>query len=51
MILHSTVDLKECSAQEYLRVTIYPTLNTGLSLLDRIRPNDPIDWLAVYLYK
>ena len=50
-VARSDVDLKTCSAQEYLRVAVFPALNSALTLLDRIRPNEPVDWLAVELLR
>lgn len=38
-----------CSAEQYLAHIIFPTLNESLTVLDRIRPEDPVEFLAVYL--
>jgi hypothetical protein len=43
--------LQTCSPQEYLARTIYPTLAPALLLLDDIRPVDPVEYLALQLYK
>ena len=43
------MDLKTCSARDYLVAAVYPALNAALQELDRVRPNEPVDWLAVEL--
>lgn len=44
-------DLQTCSVQDYLQRTIFPTLYPALDMLERLRPADPVDFLAVYLYQ
>ncbi len=44
-------NLQNCSAQEYLARTIYPTLAPALQLLDDLRPVDPVEYLALVLCK
>ena len=43
--------LSTCSVQDYLKATIYPFLDQALQLLDIVRPDDPVEFLAVHLYK
>lgn len=44
-------DLKNCLPQDYLKRVIFPYLAPGLALLDKVRPDDPVGWLALYLVK
>lgn len=44
-------ELKTCSAQEYLKRVLYPMLHPALERVDRERPEDPVEMLALYLYR
>lgn len=44
-------NIKTCSPQEYLQRTVFPILNSALTLIERERPPDPIEYLALYLYR
>lgn len=44
-------DLQNCLPQDYLKRTVFPHLAAGLNLLEVVRPADPVDFLAAYLYK
>jgi len=46
----SGIDLKTCSPQDYLKATLYPFLNPALEKINRERPEDPVEFLAMYLY-
>jgi len=46
-----SIDLLTCSPQDYLKTTLYPYLNPALESIQRERPGDPLEYLAVYLYK
>lgn len=42
----------ECEPlREYLMKFVFPTLAKGLIEVARIKPNDPVDFLAEYLFK
>jgi len=44
-------DLQNCLPQDYLKRTVFPCLAAGLTLLDTVRPADPVDFLAMYLHR
>lgn len=42
----------ECEPlREYLMENVFPILGAGLMEVARIKPNDPVDFLAEYLFK
>lgn len=47
----TAVDLSTCSVEEYLSRTVYPLLQPALSIIDTVRPADPIEYLALILYE
>jgi ribose 1,5-bisphosphokinase PhnN len=44
-------DLQNCLPQDYLKRVVFPYLAPALSMMERIRPADPVNWLALQLYK
>lgn len=42
-------DLRRCSAQDYLKRTVYQVLAAGLTALDLERPSDPLSYLSLYM--
>lgn len=44
-------DLQTCAAQEYLARTVFPALNHALQMLEHVRPEEPVEYLAMQLYK
>eukprot|EP00823_Brevimastigomonas_motovehiculus_P003593 TRINITY_DN2218_c0_g1_i1.p1 TRINITY_DN2218_c0_g1~~TRINITY_DN2218_c0_g1_i1.p1 ORF type:complete len:410 (+),score=170.81 TRINITY_DN2218_c0_g1_i1:59-1288(+) len=49
--LHSDLDLKTCSPQDYLKATVFPLLYAGLNHVDSVRPSDPVELLALFLLR
>lgn len=43
--------LKACTPQEYLCITVYPVLAPLLTRVDKLRPNDPVSFLALSMYQ
>jgi hypothetical protein len=44
-------DENELNVEDYLTLHLYPSLNSSLALLDKLRPADPIDFLALELFR
>jgi len=47
----AAVEAKSRPLRKYLMETVIPVLTKGLVEVSRVRPNDPIDYLAEYLLK
>ncbi|RUS69426.1 hypothetical protein EGW08_022807 [Elysia chlorotica] len=47
----SKVDLQSLPTRAYLDQTVVPILLTGMSVLARERPPNPVEFLAAYLLK
>jgi hypothetical protein len=44
-------EIKKIPSDKYIEMTIFPLLNTALVLVDQIRPNDPISFIANFMLK
>lgn len=44
-------EIKKISSDKYLEMTIYPLLHSALNLVDTMRPNDPIPFIANFMIK
>jgi len=47
----SGLDLATCSPQDYLKTVLYPHLMPAMERVDIERPDDPVEFLALYLQK
>jgi hypothetical protein len=47
----STALNRTAGSREYLEASVVPTLIQGLTALTRVRPENPVDYLAIYLLK
>ena len=44
-------DLQAMSNEEYLQKTVLPVLYQGMKILDRDRPEAPLEYLSMFLLK
>ncbi len=50
-LLQETVNAHTMPIRGYLDQTVVPVLLDGMAELSRVRPQNPVEWLATYLLK
>ncbi len=50
-LLQETANIQTMPIRGYLDQTVVPVLLDGMAELSRVRPQNPVEWLATYLIK